>query len=448
MRSLRVSSALSAALALAPAAPLAGAATAARPLALAEAVAIASASTPAVRLAGLGAEEAQAKIGQARAAFLPSLTGSASGLDRTFNARTLGFSFPTPPGTPAPPDLIGPVESVDARLKASQTVFDAGSWERLRAAHRGLEASRADQGASAEAAAQRAAIAYLRAARAGAVAAARRSDLEIAQALVGLADAQVQAGVTGQIDATRARVLVAASQGALLVALNQLARAQIELARSLGADPAARFALLDTLGTASALSDAPADSAAALVLALARRPEVAAERARQLKAESERSAILGERLPRVDLTADVGLSGVHPSDAISTRQVSLALSVPLLDGLRREARSAEQGAVVRESEVRGEDLRQQIAAEVDAARLDLASGLDQQGVAAEQLRLAEDELAQSRERFEHGVANNVEVINAQASLVRARDAEIDARFASALARVALARATGLARTLR
>jgi len=67
---------------------------------------------------------------------------------------------------------------------------------------------------------------------------------------------------------------------------------------------------------------------------------------------------------------------------------------------------------------------------------------------AEQLRLAEDELAQSRERFEHGVANNVEVINAQASLVRARDAEIDARFASALARVALARATGLARTLR
>ena len=431
MRSLRVSSALSAALALAPAAPLAGPAPSARPLALAEAVAIASASTPAVRLAGLRAEEAQAKIGQARAAFLPSLTGSASGLDRTFNARTLGFSFPTPPGTPAPPDLIGPVESVDARLKASQTVFDAGSWERLRAAHRGLEASRADQGASA-----------------GAVAAARRSDLEIAQALVGLADAQVQAGVTGQIDATRARVLVAASQGALLVALNQLARAQIELARSLGADPAARFALLDTLGTASALSDAPADSAAALVLALARRPEVAAERARQLKAESERSAILGERLPRVDLTADVGLSGVHPSDAISTRQVSLALSVPLLDGLRREARSAEQGAVVRESEVRGEDLRQQIAAEVDAARLDLASGLDQQGVAAEQLRLAEDELAQSRERFEHGVANNVEVINAQASLVRARDAEIDARFASALARVALARATGLARTLR
>ena len=46
------------------------------------------------------------------------------------------------------------------------------------------------------------------------------------------------------------------------------------------------------------------------------------------------------------------------------------------------------------------------------------------------------------------MANNVEVINAQASLVRARDAEIDARFASALARVALARATGLARTLR
>jgi outer membrane protein TolC len=103
--------------------------------------------------------------------------------------------------------------------------------------------------------------------------------------------------------------------------------------------------------------------------------------------------------------------------------------------------------VVRESQVREQDLRQQIAADVDGARLDLASAVAQEAIAAERLQLAQDELAQARERFKAGVAGNIEVIDAQSSLVRARDADIDARFAAAGARVALARAVGVARTL-
>ena len=46
------------------------------------------------------------------------------------------------------------------------------------------------------------------------------------------------------------------------------------------------------------------------------------------------------------------------------------------------------------------------------------------------------------------MAGNIEVIDAQSSLVRARDTDIDARFAAATARVALARAAGMARELR
>jgi outer membrane protein TolC len=63
------------------------------------------------------------------------------------------------------------------------------------------------------------------------------------------------------------------------------------------------------------------------------------------------------------------------------------------------------------------------------------------------MRLAGDEIAQARERFASGVAGNIEVIDAQASLFRARDALIDARAAVVNARVALARAAGTARTL-
>ena len=131
----------------------------------------------------------------------------------------------------------------------------------------------------------------------------------------------------------------------------------------------------------------------------------------------------------------------------STRSVAVGLSWPVFDGTRREARLAEQGAALREAEVRARDVEDQVRAEVEAALLDLDSGHEQVVVALDRLRLADEEVAQASERFRNGVAGNIEVINAQLSLLRARDAEIDARFAVAAARVALARATGVAREI-
>ena len=184
-----------------------------------------------------------------------------------------------------------------------------------------------------------------------------------------------------------------------------------------------------------------------MALALARRPDLTAELARGDAARTAKSAIAAERLPRLDVAADYGVSGLTPSTSVATRQLGVQLSIPIFDGFRREGRSAEQAAALRESDVRARELRQQIAADVEGALLDLASAQAQLVISAERLRLAADEMAQARERFAAGVAGNIEVINAQASLLRARDTDIDARFAAATARVALARAAGLARTL-
>ena len=141
------------------------------------------------------------------------------------------------------------------------------------------------------------------------------------------------------------------------------------------------------------------------------------------------------------------MSGDHWPDALATREVSVAATVPIFDGLRRESRIGEQRAVANESEVRARDLERSIAAEVMAARLDLASGREQQAVAAERERLAQQELDQARDRFASGAAGNIEVIEAQSTLLRARDAEIEARYAVAAARVSLARATGVCQTV-
>jgi outer membrane protein TolC len=209
----------------------------------------------------------------------------------------------------------------------------------------------------------------------------------------------------------------------------------------------AAVVLTDTLAAGLPVVTLPDGRDTVVALALAQRPDLNAESARGLAARRSVSAISAERLPRVALEADYGANGVSLGDAIATRQIALQVSVPILDGFRREARQDEQRAVVRASDVRVEELRRQVAADVDAARLDLGSAQEQVTIALERLRLAQEEVDQARERFKAGVAGNIEVIEAQTSLIRARDTDIDARFAAAAAQVALARAAGVARTL-
>jgi outer membrane protein TolC len=298
-----------------------------------------------------------------------------------------------------------------------------------------------------ETVARTAAVAYLRAARAQASVNARRADSSLAAELVRLAAAQKAAGVSAAIDLTRARTQLAVAEGLLIVAQNQSDRARIDLARALGLDPATAIDLTDTLSSRLGATDAPADPAAAVTRAVAARPDLQAEIARGVAARRTGSAIAAERLPRISLEGDYGVNGPTVPRSISTRQVALSVSIPILDGFRREGRIAEQDAIAQASEVRERDLRDGIAAEVNGALLDLHSAEAQQGIAAERLRLAEDELAQARERFAAGVAGNIEVINAQASLLEARDADIDARYGAAVARVTLAGAVGAAHQL-
>jgi outer membrane protein TolC len=422
---------------------LAGVAQAQSPvrLSFAEAVRRAAREAPAVQIAGLRTDEAQARVRQARGALLPSLSLTGAWLDRSFNPRAQGIGFP------GVPPIIGPFTAYDARFRVTQTLVDFSSMARVRAARAQVTGSTAEGSAVSEGAAAGAALAYLRVARAAAQVAARQADSSIALELVGLAQAQRTAGVSAAIDVTRARSQLVTAEGSLLVARNQLDRARIDLARALGLGPEARLEISDTLTATLPGADLPAERDSIVALALARRPDLAAEQARGDAARTAKTAITSERLPRIDLAGDYGLSGLTPSTSLSTRQIGVQVTIPLLDGFRREGRAAEQAAVAQESDVRALDLRQQAAADVEGALLDLGSAQAQLEIAAERLRLASVELAQSRERFAAGVAGNIEVINAQSTLLRARDTDIDARFAAATARVALARAAGVARTL-
>ncbi|HEX4633753.1 MAG TPA: TolC family protein [Gemmatimonadales bacterium] len=416
-------------------------------LSFGDAVKLATGQAAPVQLSTLTTDEARARVRQARASYLPGLTAGGAWVNRDYDLDALGLPFPK--NSPIQlPTIAGPFTAYDARLTFTQTLLDLSSIKRVRASEAQVQSTLAASDATTETAAQVAALAYLRAARAQASITARQADSSIAAEVLSLAQAQLQAGVSGTLDVTRAKTQVAVAAGALVVARNQYDQARIALARALGVDPVTSVLTLnDTLTSALGVASVPGDQDGAVAQALNARPELKAEQARGNAAVVSKSAIESELLPRVGFEADYGLSGLTLGSSRATRQFAVAVSIPLLDGFRREGRAAEQDAVIQESQVRQHDLRQQIAADVAGALLDLHSAEAQEGIASQQLSLAADELSQAEKRFKAGVAGNIEVIDAQASMVKARDAVIDARYGAAAARVALARAAGAARTL-
>src|SRR5438309_9791954 len=322
----------------APLAAQAPAPTAPPPLRLsfADAVRLASGEVPVVALASLRTTEADARVRQARAALLPSASVGGFWLNRTFNSRSIGISFP------GIPELIGPFNNYDARVSATQALFDWSSVRRVRAAGAQADGSRAERGVTVGASVLTAAVAYVQAVRAQAVAGARQADSAIAAELVGLAEAQRAGGVSPAIDVTRAQAQLARAQGLLLVAKNQLDRGRIDVTRALGLDPATPLTLTDSLAPSLGAADVSVRRDSAVSAALANRPDLRAEQARAAAARQTGSAIRAERLPRIEVAGGYGVNGPTAPHAIATRDVTLQVSVPILDGFRRQARLHQQ----------------------------------------------------------------------------------------------------------
>lgn len=413
---------------------------------LAEAVARAASQAASARVAHLESLRSDQDVAKERASLLPDLSLRAFASNRTYDVAPLGFSVPGPDGGEAS-DLIGPVHETDARLAAEQALLDLSSLRKVRAAREAADASRAEAAEGAAAAAYRAAVAYVSAARARASLDAQQEDLKLAAQLLDLAKQRLQAGTAASIDVIRAQTREAEARGLVLIAQNDSDRAAIDLARALGLPSDSTLALADTLSDDLA-STVPPDEAAAIAFALDHREDLRAARARAQAAETRRAAASAERFPRLVVGADWGWDGTSPSDAVATREVAVRLSLPLWDGFERESRITQQSLIREEMEIRARDLELEIAAQIRSAWMTVVSGRQQEDIARERLSLADAELSQARERFANGVANNIEVLDAQSSLNRSRQALIDARAGVAAASLALARAAGVAQAVR
>ncbi len=415
-------------------------------LSLKQAVEIATSPTgnARIQLSAESLKQAESRAGQARASLLPNIDGSASYQSLTRNLQAFGLSVQSPiPGFQIP-TFVGPFNVFDARVTASQSLLDMSSIRRYQASRVGIRSAKEDQDAAADQVASQTAKAYVSALRARADIEAVKANIELASAVVKQAENLKAAGTGTGIEITRARVQLANEQQRLIVAVNELRKSQLQLMRALNVDLGADVELTDTLVYH------PVDTETigrALPLALDTRPDLKAQLRREDTARLSASATKLERLPSVAAFGDYGSIGTAVSQSLPTRVVGVAVKVPIFDGGRKDARRAESASQHRQEQIRSRDLKEQIRLEVQLAVDSLRSADEQVKVAAEGLKLSESELAQARRRYDAGVANSLEVTDAQTRLARARDNHVIALFAHEAARIDFGQATGLLRRL-
>jgi len=391
-------------------------------------------------------EMAEARLRQQHADLLPSISGALSRSQRTFSSAALGVAL-RDPATGAEllnPDgeVLGPVRMWDLRLAGRQTLVDLAAVARERAGRAEVGAVEADAAGASQQAAAAAAQSYVRSAWADARLGVSQMDSSLAEELVGIAQRQRDAGLSTNLDVARASAQLAASRARLVVARTERERTRLELNRALGIPGDADVMLADSLACMPATVPAAYDPAAG-ERALEARAELRMLDAQMGAAGQRVTAIRAERLPVLSIFADGGSTGRGFGRLLDTYSWGLQVSIPVFDGLRREARLAEQHAAIRELQTQRRDLSLQVLFEVRVAFLGMMSAAEGIKASEEQLVLAEQELALAHRRFTEGVAGNADVVAALLGLSEARMQVLDARAAFQLARVALARAEGV-----
>jgi outer membrane protein TolC len=161
-------------------------------------------------------------------------------------------------------------------------------------------------------------------------------------------------------------------------------------------------------------------------------------------AELSRKAAVAGYLPSVSLDANYGTAGAHPSNATPVYDVRGTVSIPVFTGGSVHGDVLQAEARLEQTRERLENLRAQIDSEVRTALLNLQSSAQLVNVARSNIDLAEQTLAQSRDRFTAGVSDTVEVVQSQQTVASAHEQYISSLYNFNFAKFSLIRALGIA----
>jgi len=403
-------------------------------LTLREAVGLALKQNPQVQIATLSVAQSGQDQAIARSALLPQASLEVSDAVRRGNIETnIGRRIP------GFSQHVGPLQVFQAGPQFGMPIFDLMSWRRWQASRHGVRAGEADRQSVREQVVLLVVSQYLSSLRAGADVRAAQSRVELAQALYDQAADLQKSGVGTGIDTLRANVELQNEKQRLILAQTARKTSIYGLVRLLNLDPRQTVELSDELSFFETPEFHPEES---LERAYAARPEMLALRARERAAYDQKRAASESRLPALRFAGGWAYQGISAPSAIPSYQYQVTADMPLFTSGRIHAEITRADLELQKIGQQREDLRNQIALEVKTAIADLDSARNEVKVANLGVKLADEEVSQARDRFQAGVANNIEVISAQDALARANDNQIAALFRYNQARADLAHAIG------
>ncbi|HEY3092826.1 MAG TPA: TolC family protein [Vicinamibacterales bacterium] len=367
--------------------------------------------------------------------LLPNLSARLEESRHRNNLEAFGFS----PSSFGIPRVVGPFNTFDARVFLSQSVFDLRATNETRAENHNVEAARHSYRSARDLVVLVAANAYLEALAADARAQSARAQLQTSQAIFQQAQDLRQSGIIAGIDVVRAEVRLNADRQRVTASQNDLEKARLQLARVVGLPIGQPFAVSAQLPNVP-VPDMTVEQA--LAQAYKERPDYLAAQERVKAAEATRAAAASELLPSVHVNADYGALGLKASDTVGTFTLAGSVNIPIFQGGHTQGRIAQADADLRQRRAEAEDMRSQIYYDVRTAFLDLQATGEELQVATRSRELANQELMQARDRFAAGVANNLEVVQAQQSVTSSEEQYIDALLGFDVAKAVLARSLG------
>jgi outer membrane protein TolC len=387
------------------------------------------------------AQQAHGEARVARSALLPNLNGSLSETLQQLDLQAVGFRFKLPVPGFSIPAIVGPFNYFDLRASLSQSLMDMTAWNNYRSAQDGLHASQLSAKDARDLVTLAVGGAYLQAISAAARVQSARAQLETANALLEQTSQQRAVGLVAQIDVNRSRVQMLTQRQRLTSLENDLAKQKINLARIVGLPPNDQYEIADDVPFAPAPDISLQD---ALRQAFTERWDLKAAEAQVQAAQRARSAARAEHLPSVTVSADYGAIGPTPGQARATFSVVGSLKVPIWQGGRIEGDVEQANAALAQRQAELEDLRAKVESDVRNAYLDLGAARSQVDVARENLGVTQDNLKLTRQRFDAGVSDNVDVVQSQEAVASAELDYVNSVFAHNVAKLSLARAIGRA----
>jgi outer membrane protein len=407
-------------------------------LTLHDAVQQALKQNPQVQIANLNVAQSQQDQNVARAGLLPQASFQTYEQTRRLAVAPLFGIQHLPPSFPFPGHL-GPYQVYQAGPNFLAPVFDLTLWRRWQASKEGVGASRAQDQGVREQIAMLVVSQYLGSLRAAADVKAAQSRVDLALALYDQAADMQKSGVGTGIDTLRANVELQNERQRLIEAQTQFETSLYGLAQLLNVDPKREIELADQVS----FFETPAiEVDRSLEAAYANRPEMKALVHTERQAELEKRQASDSRYPTLTFDGYWAEQGLTPATAIPAYTYGFTLNVPLFTGGRIGAQEAHADLEIRKVAQQEQEQRNQIALQVRTAIAQLGAAQHEVDVANQAVGLSNEEVTQARDRFQAGVANNIEVITAQDALARANDNQIVALYRYNQARADLAHATG------